>query len=218
MATSRQTSSESWEFTIKRKNLLPKPVSLRFPTEEEGKRYCAQAEALLDRGLVPDGFLRRAKQADTLHTAIRAYAEKVNIKQEDVELLGLWMKECPANLSFLNVDFHWGNEQITRLKQVRNLAPGTIRKRIGALSRYLTWHVALGHLVANPLAILPKGYAQYTPKDRARLQAIGLDSKADEVRNRWLVLQPINNGTCIMLSHTHPWRGTGYATDRIASH
>ena len=186
MATSRQTSSGSWEFTIKRKHLLPKPVSLRFPTKAEGDRYCAQAEALLDKGLVPEGFLRRAKQADTLHAAIRAYAEKVNIKHEDVELLGLWMKECPANLSLLSVDFHWCNEQITRLKQVRNLAPGTIRKRIGALSRCLTWHVALGHLIANPLAILPKGYAQYTPRDRAMLQAVGLDAKDDEIRNRRL--------------------------------
>ena len=186
MASGRLTKSGTWEFIIKRKNLLPRPISLRFSTKEEGERYCAQAEALFDRGIIPPGFLERVKRADTLQTAISDYLVAVSVKKEDVELLGLWAKECPPNLGLFSIDFRWCQDQLIRLKQQRNLAPGTIRKRVGALSRCLSWHVALGHMNANPLSSLPKGYAQYTIADDVVLQLSGRVKKIDEHRSRRL--------------------------------
>ena len=50
---------------------------------------------MLDPKIVPTGFLKRAKHADTLPTAIGEYIQKVSIKHEDVELVGLWVRETP---------------------------------------------------------------------------------------------------------------------------
>jgi len=59
MATKRRRDSDNWEFVVKRKGLLPRPLYLTFASEEEGDRYVQRLEALLDRGVVPDEFRRQ---------------------------------------------------------------------------------------------------------------------------------------------------------------
>ena len=51
MATKRKRNS-SWEFVVRRKELLPRPLYLTFASEEEGDQYVRKLEALLDRGVV----------------------------------------------------------------------------------------------------------------------------------------------------------------------
>lgn len=53
MATRRMRSSGRWEFIVKKKGLLPKPVYLTFESEQAGINYCARLEALLKKGIVP---------------------------------------------------------------------------------------------------------------------------------------------------------------------
>ena len=55
MATKRKRGS-SWEFIVRRKGVLPKPLYLTFASEEEGDRYVKKLEALLDAGVVPEEF------------------------------------------------------------------------------------------------------------------------------------------------------------------
>ncbi|MGC8519136.1 MAG: site-specific integrase, partial [Steroidobacteraceae bacterium] len=59
-----------WQYVLKRKGLLPKPVYLTFRDEVEGDEYVARLEALLARGIVPveiasdtgPGYLRASLQ------------------------------------------------------------------------------------------------------------------------------------------------------------
>jgi integrase len=73
------------------------------------------------------------------------------------------------------------------------LAPGTIRKRVGALARVLDWHLASTHVAgdgaapANPLRLLPSGYSQYSPTEKRELAAKGLPARVDERRDRRLL-------------------------------
>jgi integrase len=84
--------------------------------------------------------------------------------------------------------YTWAEAWVRSMKLQRNYAPGTIRKRIGALSRcldaYLRKHpdVQLG----NPLRLLPRGAATYNAKDAAEARKLGKEAKQDEVRERRL--------------------------------
>jgi hypothetical protein len=57
MATKRLKPSGKWEFVVKRKSLLPKPIYLLFDTEIEGNTYVEHLEKLLDQGIVPESCL-----------------------------------------------------------------------------------------------------------------------------------------------------------------
>ncbi|MFW6854652.1 hypothetical protein [Burkholderia gladioli] len=59
MANKRRRPSGTWEYTIKRAALPPKPLSLTFDTEEEGDAYVARIEQLLDAGIVPEAARRK---------------------------------------------------------------------------------------------------------------------------------------------------------------
>jgi hypothetical protein len=52
MSTKRRRAS-SWEYVVKRKGLLSRPISLTFTDEKEGDSYVARLECLLDAGVVP---------------------------------------------------------------------------------------------------------------------------------------------------------------------
>ncbi len=50
----------SWEYIVKRKALLPRPLSMTFRDEAEGDTYIARLEKLLDAGIVPPAFAGHA--------------------------------------------------------------------------------------------------------------------------------------------------------------
>lgn len=72
------------------------------------------------------------------------------------------------------------------MKVDRQLAPGTIRKRKGALSRVLDWFVKAHplHLSTNPLDKLPRGYSGYDEHTCELLAEEGIDTPEDVERNR----------------------------------
>ncbi|MFA7279661.1 MAG: hypothetical protein WC100_06160 [Sterolibacterium sp.] len=72
MPTKRRRESGSGEFIIRRKGLLPKPISITFPTEEEGDVYCKRAEESLDRGVVPQALLNNETPILTFPEAVPA--------------------------------------------------------------------------------------------------------------------------------------------------
>ena len=82
MATSRQHGNR-WEFCIRRKGIIPKPIYLSFPTKEEGEIYCARIEKLLDSGVVPDELLEKARPLTTISQAYEQYQLKVPLSQAD---------------------------------------------------------------------------------------------------------------------------------------
>jgi hypothetical protein len=87
MATKRQRNSESWEFVVRRRGVLPKPLYLTFKDPAEGEAYCKRLEALLDRRIVPDEFKRQAGGIVDLSDAIDQCRDKVALSRSGDRLL-----------------------------------------------------------------------------------------------------------------------------------
>jgi integrase len=189
MATKRVRSSGTWEFTIRRAKLLPKPISLTFECEAEGDRYCARLEQLLDAGVVPEELLGQSEDAIVdVEGAIRAYLKRVSISESDKRILNALISRLP-NRSLPMLNYAWVENWVTSMKRVDNLAPCTIRHHVGAMARCLDWVVRTGSpmLPTNPIRLLPKRYATYTAQDHAVLLANQVGTvKVDASRDRRL--------------------------------
>jgi integrase len=74
----------------------------------------------------------------------------------------------------------WADNWVADMKtRLRSLAPGTIRKRVGALARAIDahWRTAVkGTPPGNPLRYMPRGYSQY--------DAASPVARSDEIRDR----------------------------------
>lgn len=186
MPTKRDRGS-SWEFVVRRKGVLPKPLYLSFDTEAEGDAYCARLEAMLDRGIVPDGVLDRAGGIVTMADAIAAYRIAAPVKPSDDDYLRV-VDERVGAAKLSAIDYGWAESWIKGMKQVRHMAPSTIRHHVGALARCLDWMARRhpGILPSNPLRMLPRGYASYNEHDAIAVDAVGGDVPEDDFIDRRL--------------------------------
>jgi integrase len=176
MATKRRRSN-SWEYTIRRRGLLPKPIYLNFTSEAEGDARVAQIEAMLDRGIVPDEFQRRAAPL-TIAETIRWYLDACHVSRTDAAVLPVIAGRAgKAPLS--SVNYAWAESWVSSMKRERVLSPSTIRHHTGALARACDWALRAGYLPANPLRSLPRRYASYTAADEARAGRIREDAWRD---------------------------------------
>ena len=179
MATCRARGSK-FEFVVKRKGLLPKPIYLTFDSKENGQAYCSHLEGLLDQGIIPEEFLQNESNGLTVRKFIVEYELKVPITQNDKNLLGV-NRERIGDLRISEVTYGWAERLVLDMKRKRNLVPGTIRHHIGALARCFDWAVKKGYMPFNPLRMFPKGYAKYTEEDKKHVE-----SKEDRERDRRL--------------------------------
>lgn len=190
MTTSVQARGARFQLRVKHV-LLPKPFFFTFATEGEARTYGAQLDALLSRGIVPSELLAAEPRGEDplLIEVIRAYVKAAPITDSDDALLGVMLNELIA-VRMSALTFQWADSYVVRLKTERtpNLAPGTIRKRIGVLGRVVDWHlrrVTPPHTAppANVFRLLPKGYSAYTRAEAEQLAAKGLHAKRDESRD-----------------------------------
>lgn len=163
MATKRKRGS-TWEYIVKRKALLPKPLSLTFDSEEEGDRYVARLEQLLDAGIIPPEFLPDKDTPRTISQLVERYLDAQHLAKDDYGVLKVVCDRIGGTL-LTGFDYSAVESWITEMKRVHRLAPGTIRKHVGALARAIDWSVRKELLASNPLRVLPKGYSAYTPAD-----------------------------------------------------
>ncbi|HEF4742686.1 TPA: site-specific integrase [Burkholderia multivorans] len=187
MANKRLRPSGTWEYTVKRAKLLPKPLSLTFDTEEEGDAYVARLEQLLDAGIVPDEVVEQREAIATTGDAIRAYLRRVSVPDSDVQVLNALLGRAATKAkSLATLDYPWVEQWVTSMKRHDHLSPSTIRHYVGALARCLDWVVRSGTpmLATNPLRLLPKRYATYTYEDRVAVEAQDVEAKEDVHRDR----------------------------------
>lgn len=186
MPTKRNRGS-SWEFVVRRRGLLPKPLYLTFADEAEGDAYCAKLEALLDRGIVPDEILREGGGMATVADAIDAYVKAVAVKPSDVAYLGVVRERIGAD-RLMEIHYAWGESWVRSMKQTQNLSPSTIRHYVGALARCFDWvsKRQQGTMPSNPLRMLARGYATYNEHDALAVQSAGGDVPADDFIDRRL--------------------------------
>lgn len=179
MATCR-LRGDKFEFIVKRKGLLPKPIYLTFDLKADGEAYCSHLEGLLDQGIIPEEFLQNENDGLTVRKVMIEYELTVPITQNDKNLLGV-NRERIGDLRISEVTYDWAERFVLGMKRKRNLVPGTIRHHIGALARCFDWAVKKGYMPFNPLRIFPKGYATYTEEDKKYVEL-----KEDQERDRRL--------------------------------
>lgn len=189
MATKRQRSAGSWEYVVRRKGLLPKPLYFTFSSEAEGDAYVARLERLLDAGVVPQEFVDSRSSIVTGLDAIREYVSHHAVSITDRPLLNaLASKDVVASARLASIDYRWVQSWVTAMKREENLSPSTIRHYVGALARCFDWCVlrpAPGFPL-NPIRLLPRRYATYSEMDQAAVLAQDLAPKADVERDRRL--------------------------------
>lgn len=162
MATKRERNGK-FQYIVKNKKLLPKPITLTFESEADGDAYIAELESLLSQGIVPIEF-QSGDKAKKLHELINEYIRTVAITDDRRQLLELAKKRI-QNVELSTITYRWAESWVTEMKRVRKLVPGTITKHVGALSGCLDWAVNHQYLALNPLKNLPKGYSTYSPED-----------------------------------------------------
>lgn len=159
----KRKRNSSWEFIVRRKGVLPKPLYLTFSNEAEGDEYCRRLEALLDRGIVPDEFRGRGDGIVSLSDAISGYRGHVALPKSDERLLVSILAQKGGD-RISTIDYQWCERWVADMKRKQSLAPSTVRHNVGALARCLDWlsrkHADI--FPGNPLRTLPKG-------DRVRL-------------------------------------------------
>ncbi len=188
MATKRQRTAGTWEYVVRRKGVLPKPLYLTFSSEEEGDAYVARLEKLLDNGVVPQEFADAQADIVTILDAIREYMTHHAVGVSDRPLLNVLAGRRLASNRLSTVDFRWAQSWVTAMKREENLAPSTVRHYVGALARCFDWCVLRpvpGFLV-NPLRLLPKRYATYSDGDEAAVRVQEKGAKEDVERDRRL--------------------------------
>lgn len=193
MAISVQKRSGGHQLRVTHR-LLPRPFFHTFADEAAARAYGLQLRELLDQGIVPTELLAQpAKSADDalVATLVRGYLDGApGLTDSDNELLTsiLQQREVEA-LRVSGVTAKWCDDYVMRLKR-RQLAPGTIRKRVGALARVIDWHQRLegrAETRANALRMMPAGYSQYSQRDVIELGKRGLQARRDLARDRRLL-------------------------------
>lgn len=157
MAGKRQRSNGTWEFKFSKKGLLKSPVYFTFDTEEEGDRYAARVEPLLDRGVIPTEMSGTGLQ--TLQGALDLYEVSNTLSKSDLGLLPMLGRKV-GEVAIQRLDYVWVDGWIQGMKDA-GLAPSTISKRVGLLARVVDWAMRRKEIAlpTNPLRGLEKGYA-----------------------------------------------------------
>lgn len=185
MATKRRRN-DAWTYTVKHAKLLPKPLYLTFADEAEGDEYVRRLEALLARGVVPEEFTQKREVQLSLRGSVRRYLSEQHTSVDDPGILEIVLQRLPIDMPLSAITFTWATKWVTALKREQNLAPSTIRKHVGALSRCFNWLAGHGDIPFNPLTSLAKGYAAYTKDDVHEVAQIDGKEKLDEGRDRRL--------------------------------
>lgn len=180
MAYVRKRPNDTWECRVVSK-LIPRPNYSTHDDEESARSYGRRLEAVLKSGRVPQELLANREDPRTPITRVlRDYLNTASLAPSD----RLMAEHLQENLSFEveSLTVKWVDEWVKTMKVVDRSAPGTIRKKVECLARAVDWwsrreHTS-GHLPANPLRTLPRGYSSYGESDGERV--------VDETRDRRL--------------------------------
>src|ERR1700730_4949882 len=180
-----RSEGRTYELRVKHSR-LPKPVYHTFDVHEDAQRAGLQALAALDRGETPPWLQRPERRAlITITQAILAYRAIRAVPPSTQRLLDTLITDVGSR-TLTDVDYTWAEAWIRALKLEKRLAPGSIRKRKGALSNVFDW-IVRAHptcLGSNPLDQLPHGYSGYDEYTRQALAEQGADIPGDVERNR----------------------------------
>lgn len=203
MAIRQIPRSGNWELTVRHKKLLGHGVRLffTFDTEAQAQRAEAQIQEAFAKGVVPKileekraaqiaGKGRQVqlhKSDQYLSSLLAAYRRSGKPSKSDDPLLVLLIDEL-SDVLIADLSFSWAEAWVDKMKIENNYAPGTIRKRIGVVSRCLDWWLRKNPdlQISNPIRLLPRGAASYNASDAREVAKVGGRARRDEQRDRRL--------------------------------
>jgi integrase len=166
--------------------LLPQPAYKTVSSQAQAEELGARCLALLNEGVIPDWLQRgRTSETPTVAQAIRTYLSATAVSGSTEDILTILIRQV-GSVPLESINWDWIDRWIGDLKLVHRLAPGTIRKRKGALSAVLD-HVCRTNpqwMSSNPLKLLPKGYSGYGGNARETLAREGIAIPRDVMRER----------------------------------
>jgi integrase len=175
----KRRRGDSFEYIIKNKEHLPKPITLTYPAdrEAEGDAYVEHLEALIRIGQVPEEFSKRFAEFTFVGDVIGGYLKSGYVPPSDVSCLNVLYARI-GTVALKDVDYAWVEKWIDSMKHFHNLAPSTIRHHVGALARCFDWgsKQKIMALIINPIRLLPKRYATYTEADRRQIEARNVEA------------------------------------------
>jgi integrase len=189
--SSVQKRGNKYQLRVKH-HLLEKPFFHTFDDEVEANNYAKILDGWLERGVVPLELLEATQGSGPvsplLLEVMRNYENDPNTRVAPSErpTLALLASELPG-VRMSGITFQRVNQLIESYKtRKKKMAPGTIRKRVGALSKVVAWYLRTtakeGQQPAvNVLTLLPRGYSQYADgsvRDIARDVRMSADDEA----------------------------------------
>ena len=146
--------------------------------------------------------------AETALDWARLYLQQVHISETDSGLLNA-MFDTLTSWPVSAINLQWAQSWISAMKQRDKLAPTSIRHKVGAVARLLDWCLRNEWININPLRMLPKRYASYTPADG--------EKREDVERDRRLLPGEYERILWILEGHFPPDKQRGIAmVDRLA--
>ena len=163
MAHIRKRKSGTFEITIKHQT-LPKPIRCSADTEEQALAFVKKTEDQLKTGTLPQEYLIDKPQT---HYTIKGFIKEVlhsgHFSASDKPLLTIVSHEIGAS-HLHSISQKLLSDWIAQMKE-RQLTPGSIKKRVGALARALDLAVYRGIIPINPPRQLPRNFASYGEND-----------------------------------------------------
>lgn len=189
--SSVQKRGSKFQLRVKH-HLLEKPFFHTFDDEVEANNYAKTLDAWLERGVVPIELLEATQgpgpTSPLLLEVMRNYENDPNTRVAPTErpTLTLLASELPG-VRMSGITFQRVNQLIESYKtREKKMAPGTIRKRVGALSKVVAWYHRTTtkegqQPPVNVVTLLPRGYSQYADgsvRDIARDVRMAADDEA----------------------------------------
>lgn len=145
----------------------------------------------------------KLRRAHTASSWKHDYLAGVTVSPMDRSLLDLLHDQLASLRMDQVLQYRWVEGWVKSLKTEANLAPGTIRKRVGAMARMVDWYLKREAVdgtqpLANPFRLLPKNDSVYNEQVRSELAKDSSKSaKVDKARDRRLLsgeYERINEG------------------------
>lgn len=189
MSASIQQRGDKFQLRIIDK-LLSKPFFYTHESRAEVERVRDDVVRNLKLGIVPHGLVvgeARTEHDPPLFQIIKDYERLGDPAPSDHSTLTSIISET-TGMRRSDLTLTWADDYARRLKVEKHLAPGTVRKRIGALARVMDWYireeVKRGQPQAvNPLRMMPKGYSRANRDEARLLTAADKEIKTDNARN-----------------------------------
>lgn len=191
MAKARQKPSGKWEIGLRHPSLPGGRKYFTFDTAEEAEGYAQQWKLMKGAGLAPPVALTQPVDPSRGVRLVRVLGEWSDsgfAAPTQILTLKTLTREV-GSTRLHDASYSWLTDYVRQLKVEQNLSPTSIKHRVQALGRaideYLRHHPEVQ--LANPVKLLPRGYANYGDAEAKVVQAKGKQPKANTVRDRRLL-------------------------------